>query len=998
MIQNYSLLKYFTQETRTVQSLIMIEGKNTYTIRADDYLKDLKVNEKIDKDGVWIGSAIPKMLKADIIDNNFEFEKGDKVYAHFGVINPGLDQSVSRQNFYIHNIEYSEDKKVITITAYDELKKAQNTQHNPIIYPCKVSEIITNIENSLDIKVSRDNILFQDFTISKEIFFGKDKTVIELINAIAQMSVTYAYMDNGTLYFSRPTKAFYNLEDKNIFKFRYKNYQKKYNAIVLSRQPQNDDVSLKVNDNQLEDIEIKLSNNPILDLDREFFITILLDIIKNIPEYYGVENLTIQSNPLLEVGDIITIRNKDVIIFEQTISMTRTKIISKIAEKTQTDYKKSKGVEDLAINTELYVDKVKNEIVAKIGDDIENKVIELKLDEEGITQRVSSKVEEKLSDPEVQKKFKGEKGEADYSKFRQEFSSELSLLSNQIAAKVEKNTYDAELGVIRTNVSDLNQDYQGIKIKIEEKGKYRNTFVGSDNFENYKLDTSYYFSTREDGSIEFGIPTSMNVPETYFLFPLDRLEYSNNGDTATLLVDRLFANANVNKIVFSLADKDKKVVSNAYVYSDNSKHYELTLTGKPEYLRVVIGRNNTNEAGTIRFYKETIAVVAGSVDNLTWDMTYINDSVTQYKFLKDEFLLSLGNLKTEIKGDINGLTLSGSKITLTGDTKVNGSFKIGANNLTEIGGFKITNNILEGGSGSSYIRLSGNPSYTSILVGGEDWNSAKFAVSSTGSMKAITGNIAGFKISGNTLEAGSGSGYVRIASGAGASPFMAGGNTWDTATFAVSSTGKLKATSASITSSTFGGTGTFTNGSYSGKSYGYGSFSSGSYTGSGYLASGSSIAGYNFTDNNGYLTLSRIYASSSISSRLFELGDGKIQGVYHSGARGYMYASLGTSGWSITNSDIRLKENISEMKNDTVKEIYNMPLIEYNYKSDETKTINYGVNANLLMKLLSEKFANSFLFKDMESGLYGAKYEMLTPHLIKTVQDLNKRLERLENE
>ena len=540
---------------------------------------------------------------------------------------------------------------------------------------------------------------------------------------------------------------------------------------------------------------------------------------------------------------------------------------------------------------------------------------------------------------------------------------------------------------IKEEISELSKDIEGLTLIMQTRGKYRNTLIGSDNFENYSLDTSYYYATREDGSIIFGFPSSSNSSETYFLFPLDRLEYSNKGDRATLLVDRLFANASINKIVFSLADKDKNVVSNAFNYGDNSKLYEFTLTGKPEYLRVVVGRTNTNDSVGVRFYKETIAVVAGSIDTLTWDMTYINDSVTQYKFLKDEFTLSLGQLKTEIKGDINGLTLSGSKITLTGATKVNGSFKIGANNISEIGGFKITNTVLEGGKGSNYIRLSGNSGYTSILVGGNDWNSAKFAVSSTGSMKAVNGTIAGFTISNGTLEAGSGSSYVRMASTSGAMPFMAGGETWNSAKFVVSSTGYLKATGANIGDSSFSGTAS-----------GTGRFSSGSYTGSGYLYSGSTLAGYSLSDSDGYLTLSSVYVSNRFSTRNFVLGNGKIEGVYHSGAGGYMYASLGRTGWSITNSDIRLKENVKTMGDDTVKEIYNLPLIEYTYKSDENKVLNYGVNANLLSKILPKEFAKSFIFQDKESGFYGAKYEMLTPHLVKAVQDLNKRLERLENE
>lgn len=1023
MIFDNELKMGFTSIERELDSYIEINGFKYSSI---DLLKDLKVNIKADKDGIWIGRAIPKMLNAEIINNGNVINAGDEIKPYFGVRIGDSYKYINVGTFYAQTPELTEDRKIIKVVAYDKFKKAQTLKYGDISYPTTINNIVDLIASKLEVQVDKTNLMFLDYTIEKEIFFGKDKTVIELINAIAQMNICFAYIDyDNVLKFKRPERVVTYLSANNVFKIRIKGYQESYDALVISRQPQNDDVVQKMSQYQVESVEIKLSNNPILDLDREFFINTLLSTARGILPHYGLERLEMQSNPLLEIGDLVFWGNKAVLILEHEITMSRSILKSQIAEKTETDLKKAKGVEDFIVNTELYVDKVKNEIVAKIGDEVENKVVELKLDENGITQRVKSKVEEKLSDPEVQKNFKGDKGdrgekgdtgEADYTKFRSEFSSELNLLSNQISSKVEENTYNSALGSIRTDISKLTLDLSGVSLTLETKGKYRNTLVGSDNFENYNLETRYYFSTREDGSIEFGIPSYVDTKETFFLFPLDRLEYINERDKATLLIDNLFINSNITRVVFSLADKNKQVVSNAFIHRDNSKIYEFTLTGKPEYLRVALARNNIDTIGSVRFYKETIAVVAGSVSNLTWDMTYINDSKTQYKFLKDEFLLSLGTLKTELKGDINGLSLSGSKITLTGDTKINGTFKIGANNLSEIGGFRITNSVLEGGSGSNYIRLSGNPGYTSILVGGNTWESAKFAVSSTGTLKAEGANISG-TITANSGSIGnwnitsngiyrSGNGYYVHIIPTSTYPIFFGADS-NNSKFRVSQTGVVLARAFTLEGGKVGGTnvyssymsgGSWSSATGSGSFSGNASFSSGSYTGSGYLHSGSTLAGYSVTNNGGYLELSHVYVSNRFSTRNFDLGSGSIQGVYHSGAGGYMYASLGTTGWRITNSDIRLKENVKTMGDDTVKEIYTLPLIEYNYKSDETKVLNYGVNANLLSKILPEKFSKSFIFKDKNSGLYGAKYEMLTPHLVKAVQDLNKRLERLENE
>lgn len=583
------------------------------------------------------------------------------------------------------------------------------------------------------------------------------------------------------------------------------------------------------------------------------------------------------------------------------------------------------------------------------------------------------------------------------------------------APKWSRNSKDdannLQLEVLTEQLASWELRSDGLELSIATKGKYRNTLIGSDNFENYNLDTQQYYSTREDGSIEVGIGASSNLSETYFLFPLDRLEYFNDGDKTTLLVDNLFANVNTSKVVFSLADKDKKVISNAWTYRDSMKIYSFTLSGKPEYLRVVIGRSDTNVVGTVRFYKETIAVVAGAIPNLTWDMTYINDSATQYKFLKDEFSLSLGDLKTEIQGDIDGLTLSGSKITLTGDTVVNGSFKIGANNLTEIGGFTITNSTLTSGSGSSYIRISGATGYTPILVGGTSWDSAKFAVSSIGTLKAEGANISGtitakegsigyWNIDSDGIYR-SGNGYYIHIKPTNSYPIFFGADA-NNSRFRVSQTGTVLARAFTLEGGKVGGTdvhssymsgGSWSSATGSGSFGGSASFTSGSYTGTGRFNSGMTVGGATLSSDGTSLILDNLHVRDTLRTQAFTA-------VTYSGANttggGQTTARLQDGRWNITNSDIRLKENISSVENEYNEYIYTLPIIKYNYINDNNKTPRLGVNANYLMKTLPEDMAKSFIHKDDLTGYYGVNYEYLTPYLVKVVQEQNERIKKLE--
>lgn len=409
MIIDNELKMGFTSIERDLDSYIEING---FKYRSIGLLKDLKVNIKADKDGIWIGRAIPKMLNAEIINNGVVINAGDEIKPYFGVKIGGAYKYINVGTFYARTSELTEDRKIIKVVAYDKFKKAQTLKHGDISYPITINNLVDLIASKLEVKVDKTNLMFLDYTIKNEVFFGNDKTVIELINAIAQMNICFAYLDyDNILKFKRPERVVTSLSANNVFKIRIKDYQEKYDAIVISRQPQNDDVVQKLSQHQVESVEIKLSNNPILDLDREFFINTLLGTAREISPHYGLESLEMQSNPLLEIGDLIFWGNKAVLISEHEITMTRSILKSQIAEKTETDFKKAKGIENLAINTELYVDKVKNEIVASIGDEVGNKITELKLDEKGITQRVKTVIEENKDELKGEQGAKGAKGD-----------------------------------------------------------------------------------------------------------------------------------------------------------------------------------------------------------------------------------------------------------------------------------------------------------------------------------------------------------------------------------------------------------------------------------------------------------------------------------------------------------------------------------------------------------------------------------------------------------
>ena len=1017
MIYNDKLFQAFSQTERDLDAYIEIKGVK---YGASDLLKDLKVNIKADKDGIWIGRAIPKMLNAEIINNGVVINAGDEIKPYFGVKIGDSYEYINVGTFYAQTPELTEDRKIIKVVAYDKLKKAQILEYGTITYPVTVNKLVDLIASKLEVQVDKIDLIFLDYNIQKEVFFGKDKTLIELIIAIAQMNMCFAYINyDDVLIFRRVRYANAQIYRDNVFKFRYKGEQKSYNAVVLSRHPQNDDVARK--DESAEVInEIKISNNPILDLDREKFLARLYSEAEILPKFLGLENLTMQSNPLLEIGDVVRFDYGFIGIYEHEITMSRSILKSQIAEKTETDFKKAKGIENLAINTELYVDKVKNEIVASIGDEVGNKISELKLDEKGITQRVKTVIEENKDELKGDTGPQGPRG---------------------LAGKDGKDGENAEFNL----VSLINQ----------EKGYH--LYGGNTRTNSFKHNTSSYIPVKPSELYTLSKDTSRVTSDQYlrYAFYDSNKRYISQSQTDMNLFT-ITTPSNASFMRISYPDDSKPMLEigekKERDYYPNPKD-TVTLSEFQAYQTI------TNEG-----IAQKVSLSVYNSDNKKIDTRfaetklYIDDKISTYKVTAD-------NIKLE------------------GYTTINGGFKVDNRGSViatsgQIGSWNISDNFLWSGSGSNYVRFSGADGYAPFLAGGDSWDSAPFAVSSDGLIKATnahvsgtinakSGTIGGFNIDNNTLYAGSGSSYVRISGASGYTTILAGGSDWNSAKFAVSSTGTLKAEGANISgtitaksgsignwnindngiyrsgngyyvhimptnnypiffgtdsnNSRFrvtqtgtvlaraftleggkvGGTnvyssymsgGSWNSANGSGSFSGSANFSSGSYSGSGYLSSGR-LGGSNFSSSSDRLDIRAVNANIlnvdnlSINSSRFSMKNSNGVGVF---------VSLNNSGFVTSNSDIRLKENIKNLDYSFNKYIYEMPIIKYTYKSDKNHNPQVGVNANYLMKILPKYMAKSFLHQDEITGFYGANYELLTPYLIKVVQEQNERLNKLE--
>lgn len=196
----------------------------------------------------------------------------------------------------------------------------------------------------------------------------------------------------------------------------------------------------------------------------------------------------------------------------------------------------------------------------------------------------------------------------------------------------------------------------------------------------------------------------------------------------------------------------------------------------------------------------------------------------------------------------------------------------------------------------------------------------------------------------------------------------------------------------------------------------YGDASAPSNVGSGRSVGVLGVAGFS-TNGFNYGVLGRLTGSQngagvygSIYDNMGSLVNGRYAGYFNGDT--YVNGVL-TASSVVTPSDIRLKENIvsiSDVEKSTLYNILNMDVIEYNYKKpeiseaekDTAKVImdsqiadnlaerHFGLSAQELQKIYPN------LVKEGQDGYLRVNYVELVPILIRSIQELNQKIENIE--
>ncbi|MFQ6814572.1 MAG: hypothetical protein ACLRS2_19735 [[Clostridium] innocuum] len=174
-----------------------------------------------------------------------------------------------------------------------------------ISYPLSVRQLLETVCEQIQVPcMDITGLPNADFILEEEVYWGEEATCADVVKAVAQAAAGFARIDtNGTLcitWFSdsvSPWNAdtYFTLESHDVFG--------PVNAVVLGRQPQNDNIYLRDEESvQMHGLcEFQINDNPILDLDRKTTIQPIFERLNGFT--YAPVHMEGKGNPALERGD-----------------------------------------------------------------------------------------------------------------------------------------------------------------------------------------------------------------------------------------------------------------------------------------------------------------------------------------------------------------------------------------------------------------------------------------------------------------------------------------------------------------------------------------------------------------------------------------------------------------------------------------------------------------------------------------------------------------------
>ena len=303
-------------------------------------------------------------------------DKDASVSATISVKNGNTWEDLTFTGYTVYEQEYDEASDCLTVLCYDGMLQAMKPFDVTLTYPTTVAGLLGAICTACGYTNGTTTFPNSTQAVASDIYDGLGYTYRDVLTEIAQASGRTCVITGSTLYLLPAADSGFSITPADLQGMTFGDHYGPVNCIVLSRQPQEDNVYLQddasVTANGLT--EIKISNNLLVDSARSSFLTAILNELDGLE--FDTGELTTYGLPWLDVCDLFTATDLDnvshtCICLDNSCSVGKGcsgSMQTATPEESKTDYKTAGAADERSLRkTELVVDKQAGEISSKVS-------------------------------------------------------------------------------------------------------------------------------------------------------------------------------------------------------------------------------------------------------------------------------------------------------------------------------------------------------------------------------------------------------------------------------------------------------------------------------------------------------------------------------------------------------------------------------------------------------------------------------------------------------
>lgn len=344
------------------------------------------------------------MKQVEITGNTANQLKDKDINFKYGLYINNAFQYVDLGNFYIKDMEDDKKKEEITVTGYDRMIRFMKTfkqSELQLAYPSTIITLVKRMCKICEMELYSTNFFNSDLVVNEDFFTAQELTYRDVLEKIAQVTLTTAFIKENKLYFCKPSNVVSQQLDKSyISDLVVKEKFGPLNALVLGRGSVEDNVESIDEESITQNgrCEIRFDENEFVQEQRETVIDNMFEQIKGL-EYYSYEASDL-GVMWLEPCDCIELGDRDGNLYKTyylKANITLTTGISSdseadIPDETNTEYKVTTKEEKKTLRVERLAKKNEGMIEDVIKEQTKqsSKIAEVTHTINEITQRIEN--------------------------------------------------------------------------------------------------------------------------------------------------------------------------------------------------------------------------------------------------------------------------------------------------------------------------------------------------------------------------------------------------------------------------------------------------------------------------------------------------------------------------------------------------------------------------------------------------------------------------------